>query len=545
MGAGISVLNYRYKNMKTHEIFKNLGVRFRIGVDVGGTHTDAVLMHGSTFAGAAKCPTTADVTSGIRNALEEALHHLPRNEPVDAVMVGTTHLTNALLERKRLSPTAVLRLALPATESLPPLVDWPTDLRDAIGAHTFLVRGGHEFDGREISPLDEAAIRKAIRRMRREGVRAVAVSGVFSPVNPQHETEAATLVREEAPEVRVSLSHENGRMGLLERENAAVLNACLGDVAELSIRSIRDALTSLGLDMPLYISQNDGTLMDAEFASRFPVLTISSGPTNSMRGAAFLSGVRDGIVADVGGTSTDVGALVKSFPREAAVEIEIAGVRTNFRMPDMLSIPLGGGSVVRAEPLRIGPDSAGFRLSEDGMVFGGGTLTTTDVAVAAGQARIGDPARVKHIDEVLVNRVMKGIRTRVETAIDRVKTSAHDVPVILVGGGNILLGDSLAGASRVLRPEHAEVANAIGAAIAQVGGQVERVYSLEEIGREQAIADCRAAAIDKVTAAGGDSRTVEVVEIDEVPLTYVPSNATLVRVKAVGDLALPGGARAA
>ena len=545
MGAGISVLSYRYKNMKTHEIFKNLGVRFRIGVDVGGTHTDAVLMHGSTFVGGAKCPTTADVTSGIRNALEEALHHLPRNGRVDAVMVGTTHLTNALLERKRLSPTAVLRLALPATESLPPLVDWPTDLRDAIGAHTFLVRGGHEFDGREISPLDEAAIRKAIRRMRREGVRAVAVSGVFSPVNPQHETKAATLVREEAPELRVSLSHENGRMGLLERENAAVLNACLGDVAELSIRSIRDALASLGLDMPLYISQNDGTLMDTEFASRFPVLTISSGPTNSMRGAAFLSGVRDGIVADVGGTSTDVGALVKGFPREAAVEIEIAGVRTNFRMPDMLSIPLGGGSVVRAEPLRIGPESTGYRLSEDALVFGGSTLTTTDVAVAAGQARVGDRDWVKHIDEVLVDRVMKGIRTRVETAIDRVKTSAHDVPVILVGGGNILLGDSLAGASRVLRPEHAEVANAIGAAIAQVGGQVERVYSLEEIGREQAIADCRAAAIDKVSAAGGDSRTVEVVEIDEVPLTYVPSNATLVRVKAVGDLALPGGARAA
>ena len=514
-----------------------------IGVDVGGTNTDAVLMDGTVLAGAAKRPTTADVTSGIRDALGEALHHLPRNRHVDAVMVGTTHLTNALLEHKRLSPSAVLRLALPATESLPPLVDWPAELRAAIGARTFLVRGGHEFDGREIAPLDGMAIRKAIGKMRSEGVRAVAVSGVFSPVNPQHELEAAALIRQEAPEVRISLSHENGRMGLLERENAAVLNACLGDVADLSIRSIRDALGSLGLDAPLFISQNDGTLMDAGFASRFPVLTISSGPTNSMRGAAFLSGVRDGIVADVGGTSTDVGALVKGFPREAAVEIEIAGVRTNFRMPDMLSIPLGGGSVVRSEPLRIGPDSTGFRLSEDALVFAGSTLTTTDVAVAAGQARVGDPHRVKHLDAPQVGRVMAEIRARVESAIDRVKTSAHDVPVILVGGGNILLGDSLAGASRVLRPEHAEVANAIGAAIAQVGGQVERVYSLEETGREQATADCRAAAVDKVVAAGGDASSVEVVEIDEVPLTYVPSNATLVRVKAVGNLALAEGGR--
>ena len=514
-----------------------------IGVDVGGTNTDAVLMDGTALAGAAKCPTTADVSSGIRNALGEALRHLPQDRRVDAVMVGTTHLTNALLERKRLSPTAVLRLALPATESLPPLVDWPPELRNAVGAHTFMVRGGHEFDGREISPLDCAAICEAIGRMRREGVRAVAVSGVFSPVNPHHEMEAAALIRQEAPELRVSLSHENGRMGLLERENAAVLNACLGDVADLSVRSIRDAVASLGLEAPLYISQNDGTLMDAGFAARFPVLTISSGPTNSMRGAAFLSGVRDGIVADVGGTSTDVGALVKGFPREAAVEIDIAGVRTNFRMPDMLSIPLGGGSLVHPEPLRIGPASTGYRLREKARVFGGDTLTATDIAVAAGQARVGDPHRVADLDTPLVQRVMAEIKNRVETAIDRVKTSAHDVPVILVGGGNILVGDALAGASCVLRPEHAEVANAIGAAIAQVGGQVERVYSLEDMGREEAIANCRAAAVDKVMAAGGDASSIEVVEIDEVPLTYVPGNATLVRVKAVGDLALTEGGR--
>ena len=205
--------------MTTKQTRKASKSAFRIGVDVGGTHTDAVLMLGHTLVGAAKRPTTADVTSGIRDALGEALRQLPRTGRVDAVMVGTTHLTNALLERKRLSPTAVLRLALPATESLPPLVDWPSELRDAVGVHTFMVRGGHEFDGREISPLDAPGIRDALRRMRREGVRAVAVSGVFAPVNPRHEIEAAALIRQEAPELRLSLSHENGRMGLLgERE---------------------------------------------------------------------------------------------------------------------------------------------------------------------------------------------------------------------------------------------------------------------------------------------------------------------------------------
>ena len=516
-----------------------------VGVDVGGTNTDAVLMDGNKLAGAAKLPTTADVTSGIIDALTEVLKHLPRDGRVDAVMVGTTHFTNALLERRDLSPTAVMRLSLPATKLLPPLVDWPTPLKEAIGGFTYMVPGGHEFDGREISPINRTEIINAVKDMRRRGVAAVGVSGVFSPVNTSHEDEAAAIIRQEAPELRVAVSHENGRMGLLERENAAALNACLGDMALRTIEGIQHALQSLGLDAPLYMSQNDGTLMDAAFASRYPVLTIASGPTNSMRGAAFLSGVKDGIVVDVGGTSTDVGALVRGFPREAAVAIELAGVRTNFRMPDVLSIPLGGGSVVERDPLRIGPESVGYRLSEEALVFGGKTLTTTDIAVAGGRAGIGDKELVRGLDPSLVDETLAEIQTRVETAIDRVKVSYGDMPVILVGGGSVLVGDSLSGASEVLRPEHGGVANAIGAAIAQVGGQIERVYSLETTGRDEAIADACAEAVNRAVAAGADASTVEIVDIEEVPLTYVPSSATRVRVKAVGDLAHPGtGGRA-
>ena len=508
-----------------------------IGVDVGGTNTDAVLMDGDRLAAAVKLPTTADVTSGIVSALSELLSQQPHGRGVDAVMVGTTHFTNALLERRNLSPTGIIRLSLPATQLLPPLVDWPNELQEAIGSQSHMVGGGHEFDGREISGLDRDAVRDAAREMRREGVEAVAISGVFSPVNSAHEVEAASLVREVFPEIRVCLSHENGRMGLLERENAAVLNACLGDTARRTIAAIEQALRSMGISAPLYMSQNDGTLMDSDFAVRFPVLTISSGPTNSMRGAAFLSGVTDGIVVDVGGTSTDVGALVRGFPREAAVAVQIAGVRTNFRMPDMVSIPLGGGTVVDREPFRIGPESVGYRLTQEAMVFGGDTLTTTDLAVADGRARIGESERVAGVDRSLVTKAMADITRRAETAIDRVKLSHDDVPVVLVGGGSILLRDGLSGASEVLRPANAGVANAIGAAIAQVGGQVERVYSLEATGREEAIADCTAAAVSRAEAAGADPATIEVVEIDEVPLTYVPSNATLVRVKAVGNLA--------
>src|SRR5262249_29950258 len=145
------------------------------------------------------------------------------------------------------------------------------------------------------------------------------------------------------------------------------------------------ALAEAGITAPLYLTQNDGTLMAADYARRFPVLTFASGPTNSMRGAAFLSGLQEALVIDIGGTTTDVGALHHGFPREAGVAIEVGGVRTNFRMPDVLSIGLGGGSLVQdGQTLTVGPQSVGYRLIEEGLVFGGDTLTATDVAVAAG-----------------------------------------------------------------------------------------------------------------------------------------------------------------
>lgn len=511
----------------------------RIGIDVGGTNTDAVLLGGTSIEAQAKCPTTADVTSGILQAVDQVLGQGPKDTRLQGVMLGTTHFTNALLEGKGLAPTAVLRLALPATQLLPPLVEWSDSLRDAIGGFVYLVHGGHEFDGREISALDRAAVQAAARDMRKKGVQAAAVCGVFSSVDPSHEEAAAEIIRNEAPHIQVTLSHEIGRIGLLERENAATLNACLAGLAVNTLEGVQEALKSLGLDCPLFITQNDGTLMDVEFASRYPVFTISSGATNSMRGAAFLSGVTNGVVVDIGGTSTDVGVLVNGYPREASVAVSICGVRTNFRMPDVLSIALGGGSIIVQDPLSIGPESVGYRLTDEALVFGGTILTTTDVSVAGGLSDIGSPNLVQGIEPRLANQALTMIRQKVEDTVDRVKFNSDDVPVVLVGGGSILIGDVLEGATEVIRPENAAVANAVGSAIAQVGGQVERVFSLDRMGRQEARNFARNEAIAKAVAAGADPNTVELVEIDEVPLTYLPSNVTRIRAKASGDL-MPG-----
>ena len=144
---------------------------------------------------------------------------------------------------------------------------------------------------------------------------------------------------ESCPARAVTLSSEIGRIGLLERENAAIMNACLRDLARQIVAAFRArASPSSASRAPLYLTQNDGTLMSADFAEQYPVLTFASGPTNSMRGAAFLSGLKDAMVVDIGGTTSDVGALTHGFPREASVAVEIGGVRTNFRMPDVLLV---------------------------------------------------------------------------------------------------------------------------------------------------------------------------------------------------------------
>jgi N-methylhydantoinase A/oxoprolinase/acetone carboxylase beta subunit len=509
-----------------------------IGIDVGGTNTDAVLMDGRRTLAGVKNATTPDVTSGIVQAIEGLrTGHRFDGSDISAVMIGTTHFINALVQAKRLAPTAALRLGLPATKALPPLIDWPEPLMAAISARSYLAHGGYEFDGRPISPLDPEELRGIAADMAEHGIRSVAISSVFSPVNHDVETAAADIVSEVlGPDVAISLSHEIGRIGLLERENATIINAALRELASEIVDGLTAAVRAQGITAPIFLSQNDGTLMDEDYVRLYPVATFASGPTNSMRGAALTSGLETCAVVDVGGTTADIGLLVNGFPRETANEVKVAGVRTNFRMPDVLSIGIGGGSIVDPDTGEVGPESVGYRLTTEALVFGGSTLTATDVAVAAGRASVGDAALVAHLDPAFVSRVLDRIAERIAEAVDRMRTSPEPIPVVAVGGGSILLPDELPMFGTVHRPENYAVANAIGASIAQVGGEIDKVYAVSPGGREETVAAVRAEAVDKAIAAGATPESVAIVDFDEVPIPYLPGNATRIRVKAVGDL---------
>ncbi|MEP3276599.1 MAG: hydantoinase/oxoprolinase family protein [Stappiaceae bacterium] len=506
----------------------------RIGIDVGGTNTDAVLIDGDTVIATTKTFTTADVTSGVKTALAEIVQKAGQAaDDVHAVMIGTTHYTNAVVERRNLGRAAAIRVSLPASASLPPFCDWPVDLSDKVNGGAHMVHGGHEYDGRAVVPMDELEVAEAAREIRKNGVAAVAISATFSPLTAECETRAAEIVKNEHPDAHITLSSALGRIGLLERENVALMNASLIDLAAEITEAFSDAVSSSGLNAALFITQNDGTVARAEMARDFPVFSFASGPTNSMRGAALLTGIEEAMVCDVGGTTADIGCLINGFPREANNVVKVGGVRTLFRMPDLLSIAIGGGTIISDDAGVVGPQSVGYRLGHEALVFGGKTLTCTDIAVAAGLLDVGDKTRVDHLDTTLINRALSTIHERVAEAVDRMKTDATPVPLLAVGGGAMLIPQSIPGISEVVHVEHESVANAVGAAIAQISGETDRIY--RDMSRKDVIDIAQASAIENAVNAGAERETIQIIEVEDLPLSYLPGNAIRARVRVVGE----------
>lgn len=496
-----------------------------MGVDVGGTNTDAVLVDDEgRIQARAKVPTTPDPGDGIIEALEL----VASGRTITRVAFGSTHALNAILQRRGLRRVASVRLGAPGTEAIPALTGWPEDLTAAVAAGTWIARGGVEIDGRHVA-TDQRELSSIAEAIVREGVAgAVAIVGMFSPLDPVQERDAAALFTE-LTGLAVSIGSDIGGLGLLERENATVLNAALGDLVGTLAGGLEEVAARLGARA--YITQNDGTLMTLEHARRAPVLTIGAGTSNSLRGAAHLSGRADALVIDVGGTSADVGALVRGFPRESAAGVEVGGVKTNFRMPDLVSVAVGGGTIIATDG-SLGVDSVGARLIGEALVFGGTTPTLTDAAVAARRAEIGDPALIDPAGALA--GALAEADDRVAGAIDRMRLGADDVDLIAVGGGSVLLPDRLAGVRRIERPADADVANAVGAALAPVAGEADFVADVAGDRRQQELARATALAGERAVAAGARPDALETIWIEEIPLAYVDRPVSRLRAKVAG-----------
>lgn len=509
----------------------------RVGVDVGGTNTDAVVMDGKKFLGGAKRPTTTDILTGVENAIKAALDESKTSSTsVDVLIIGTTHFVNALVQRTRLAQTGVIRLCLPSGSSILPFCDWPKSLVDGMSGSFKLIKGGYEMDGSEISQLDHNELISAAQELFDLGCKQVAISSVFATVRGDMEQEAFDVVSKAVPGISITLSKSIGGMGLLERENAAIINASLRPLAKEVVSSFQMLKENINLSCPMFFTRNDGTLIEASEVIELPVLTFACGPTNSMRGAAFLTGLKDALVVDIGGTTTDVGEVQDGFPRLAGTSVMVADVRTNFAMPDVISIGLGGGSIINEKgTMSIGPISVGHELPQRAKVFSGDILTATDLAVAAGRCKVGEvaPPLINSLDQLL--EIMDKM---ISDQVARARTSNKDIPVIAVGGGSIMMPSKVDGL-KVICPPHNDLANAVGAAIAQVSGQVSRVVLLNDnINRDSAIKEVTDEATKLAVKRHADPKSISVLTVSDMPLSYLPGNNLLINVTVVGDLLL-------
>ncbi|RFU24482.1 hypothetical protein B7463_g11857, partial [Scytalidium lignicola] len=540
-------------------IRKTPSSHLRLGVDVGGTNTDSVLLdysqRDSPNRGVIawfKTPTTPDVTDGIETAVRTVIKEAEVDASfISSLIIGTTHFINAIVEQdeRRLEKVGVIRLTAGFSRHVPPFTDFPSPLKDIMCGHFAWVDGGLQIDGSLIAPLDPQQIIDQCVILKEKNIRNIVVCGVYSPIDENYRQEDVVkdIILRELGNVNVVLSHEVANIGFLERENASILNASILTFAKRTVRGFRRAMHRLQLTCPLFLTQNDGTLVDADSAARLPIRTFSSGPTNSMRGAAFLSNIENAkrndrksmMVVDIGGTTTDVGVLLPSgFPRQAAAYVDVAGVRINYSMPHVESIGLGGGSIVREEngKVTVGPDSVGYNLISEGLVFGGSVLTSTDVVVASGFADdIGDKTKVANLSTSLLNGAQKRIKRMLENIIDRMKTNPEAVTVLLVGGGCIVAPDQLDGVEKVLRPPFFSVANAVGAAIAKVSGTVDTVENTASRSVVEVVEEIKLKAIARAVSQGAIESSVQIAEVDVMPLQYV-ANQLRVVIKAAGNL---------
>ncbi|MEM3186110.1 MAG: hydantoinase/oxoprolinase family protein [Conexivisphaerales archaeon] len=518
-------------------------MKIRLGIDVGSTHTDAVAIdEKENLITATKVQTTPDVTTGIENAVNDIIAKLGEQKSyVNALMLGTTHGLNALLQGKNLARVGVIRIGLPAGEGIPPMMDWPLRLKKTLRPVIRMVRGGHEYTGDEIVELDYSGLKRVAKEIIESGVDSVAIVSIFSFVNPSHELEAAETLEGMGYRGNIILSHKISTLGLIERENSTILNAALIPVMERVVVSISSLLSKLRLDyIKLFFAQNDGTVANAAFAIKYPVFTVLGPISNSIRGAHLLTHRENAIVADVGGTTTNIGVLSKGFPRESSEAVYLAGVRTNFRMPDIYSIPLAGGTIID-ENGSISNLSLGYELTSKGISWGGKYLSASDVVLgirgesfaSAEPRRVLDIMPRQKLEEIYSNMV------RMWTdSVDRMKTSKEDVTLIVVGGGSFMLPDKMNGISEIIRPKDAQFANAIGAALAKVGGSAEKTFSYDLTPRQKAIQETVEEAKKAAIEAGADPSTIEVRDVDEVSMPYLPGASVRVSVKVVGKATL-------
>eukprot|EP01084_Bolivina_argentea_P312054 540226_1 len=559
----------------------NNKIYITIGIDVGGTNTDVAIRLESeesklNVIASAKHATTKDVTTGIVLATKQALktvYDLYKNKAeiyINCVSIGTTHFVNAIEQRsKELSQICVIRLCGPVSNAFIPFIDIPNDLKQIIEGCSYLIDGGYDYNGKVITELEtkenDIKIDKIVADIKSKNLKSIAITGIFSPMvskDKQQEIKLEQILRkklgnEYCKDTYFTLSHKIAGLGLLPRENAAILNAAICKLAEKTIQSFKNAMENVGITSTLYLTKNDGTQCDSNDAIKYPITTFASGPTNSMKGAALLYNSEDIststiIVCDIGGTTSDIGMLVNGFIQLSATKCQMAGIETNFAVPNVISKALGGGTIVYYDKDTnkvngIGPKSVGYNLIKSKCFENGNILTLTDVAVFNGNITpnaLSNTYNKKIITdklndlESIINQASDMMISKLTELVDAARGEKNDLTLILCGGGAKLIPPNINinGIKNIIIPQYAEVANAIGAASYRISAHLDVMHSFEGKERDQEIENLKQIVIDKAEADGAKKGTVTIATFESIPIAYIPGDFKRILIKAVGDV---------
>lgn len=378
-------------------------MRYRLGVDVGGTFTDLLLFDNRTGAfWRHKTPSTPhDSSEGILDGVT-AITSEAGVDPgeIEFFLHGTTVATNAVLEGKGarvgLITTEGYRDIMQIARSFVPgglaaWIVWPKPQPLAALEDTVTVKGRIDAEGNEVRPLDEAEIRTRLAWLRDAGVEAITVSLINAYVDGSHEKRIGELAREIVPEVPVSLSHEVlPEMQEYERTLSTVANASVRPVVGKYVANLRARLHAAGVTGKLSLLRSDGGLMSSEKAEEHPVNILMSGPAGGVTGALWVArnaGLRNILTLDVGGTSTDV-ALIENLEPRRVRTTEVGHLSVRASSLDVKTVGAGGGSIAYVpeltKALRVGPQSAGAVPGPVAYAKGGDQPTVTDANVVLG-----------------------------------------------------------------------------------------------------------------------------------------------------------------
>lgn len=341
-----------------------------IGLDVGGTHTDVVLMGKEGPEREVKVPTVhADLFNTVLAGLEKTIRGIDQSL-IRRVVLSTTLTTNAIVQDK-LEPVGMIVTSGPGID--------PEFFRT--NEHYFCVSGSIDHRGRETEPVDTSEIKEIKTYFETEGIRYAGIVGKFSVRNPEHELAVANIL--EGSVEKVFMGHRtSGKLNFPRRIASTFLNASVYSIHKAFFEAVQKSLEKKNLKLPIHILKADGGTMNFESSLDFPGQTILSGPAASVMGSiAFGSREGEDLVLDIGGTTTDMAILINQVPILNSLGIQIGSYKSLVRSLETRSIGIGGDSHVRIHggQLQVGPERLG-----PAMAYGGNTPTPTDALVALG-----------------------------------------------------------------------------------------------------------------------------------------------------------------